>query len=163
MSNAKYLKYFLLLVFVSILFTGRAYAKDITSNDLIDKAKEYDGKTVTFSGEVIGDVMKRGDYAWINVSDGNNAIGIWLPYEEAKKIENAGSYGFTGDMVSAGGVFNRACAEHGGDLDIHSDKIEIIKMGGRTIRLVEKPKIFIAAGFVFVSAVLGYFIYKKHV
>ena len=58
----------------------------VDSSILIEHAKSYDYQTVTFEGEVIGDIMVRDDYAWINVSDGSNAIGIWVPAAAAKTI-----------------------------------------------------------------------------
>ncbi len=96
------------------------FAQPISSAELINNAKIYGGKTVTYEGEVIGDIMKRGDFAWINVNDGKNAIGIWIATSLVKDIDYAGSYKTVGDRIEITGIFNSACIEHGGDLDIHA-------------------------------------------
>jgi hypothetical protein len=123
------IKTFFITIFTGILIASSASVMEVTSTELINNAKEYDKKEVIYSGEVIGDIMKRDEYAWINVSDGDNAIGIWLPFEETKKIEYTGQYRYRGDIVKITGIFNRACPEHGGDLDIHSKSIEVVERG----------------------------------
>ncbi len=104
-------------------------AQPISSTDLINNAKDYDGKTVTYEGEVIGDIMARGEYAWVNVSDDINAIGVWMPKTMTKDIVYSGSYNIKGDLIEVTGVFHRSCEEHGGDLDIHAENIMKIKDG----------------------------------
>ena len=100
-----------------------AFAQAVSSTELINHAKDYDGKVVVYSGEVIGDIMVRGKYAWINVFDGKTAIGIWLDKDLAKEIIYTGTYKSKGDAVEISGIFHRACLEHGGDLDIHAQSL----------------------------------------
>ncbi len=120
-----------LLAAVLVLFpmTALASGESVDSNALIERAKEYDGKEIIFSGEAIGDIMKRGEYAWINVSDGNNAMGVWVKTTESDKIGVLGEYKAIGDKIRVTGVFHRACAEHGGDMDIHAASVEVQKNG----------------------------------
>jgi hypothetical protein len=108
------------------------YAEPIPSANLINNAKDYDAKEVSFVGEVIGEIMSRGEYVWINVNDGKNAIGIWIKKELIKGISYTGSYKAKGDLVEITGRFNRACREHGGDLDIHAQSINKISSGNKT-------------------------------
>lgn len=105
------------------------FAQPIPSAELINNAKQYDGKAIVYQGEVIGDVMARGDFAWINVNDGNNAIGIWLDKNMVKDIAYTGSYKSKGDVVEVVGLFNRACSQHGGDLDIHAQTLRVVNPG----------------------------------
>jgi hypothetical protein len=105
------------------------HAQPISSTELINKAREYDGKSVVYAGEVVGDVMARGDFVWANVNDGDNAIGVWLSKELAGQIQFAGSYHAKGDRVEITGVFHRACIQHGGDMDIHAQDIRRISPG----------------------------------
>jgi len=105
-------------------------AQPISSTELINKAREYDGKSIVYAGEVIGDVMARGDFAWVNVNDGENAIGIWLNRQLAGEIQFAGSYHARGDRVEINGVFHRGCIQHGGDMDIHAQTVRTISPGG---------------------------------
>jgi len=116
-------------IIIFLLYCTAAYAQPISSTDLINNAKEYDGGVVTYEGEVIGDIMMRGEYAWINVNDNVNAIGIWMPRELAKNIVYKGTYDIKGDLVEVKGVFNRSCKQHGGDLDIHAESMVKLKDG----------------------------------
>ena len=106
-----------------------SYTQSVSSTELINNAKLYDGKIVTYEGEVIGDIMVRGEYAWVNVNDGQNAIGIWLDNNLTKDISYTGSYKSRGDLVEISGVFQRACLEHGGDLDIHAQAFRKVRQG----------------------------------
>jgi len=110
---------------------GSGFAQTISSADLINKAKEYDNQTVVYQGEVIGEVMARGEFAWVNLNDGKNALGIWIKTDLAGQIANIGSYKSIGDLVEVSGVFHRACLAHGGDLDIHAESLRLIKSGNR--------------------------------
>jgi len=127
---------FLVLSFSFTFFALRftlCMAQSISSTELIENAALYDGKTVVYEGEVIGDIMVRGKFAWINVNDGQNALGIWVHASLLNDIAFSGSYKSIGDGVEITGIFHRACPEHGGDLDIHAQAMR--KAGsGRAIQ-----------------------------
>jgi len=108
------------------------FAQSVSSSELINNAKQYDGKVVSYQGEVIGEVMPRGDFAWANINDGKNAVGIWMTAAQASEISFAGSYKAKGDWFEVEGVFNRSCPQHGGDLDIHARSV-IKKIAGRAV------------------------------
>ncbi|MBM3251799.1 MAG: DNA-binding protein [Candidatus Omnitrophica bacterium] len=133
---------FLLVVFTFYfsLLTSNCFAQSISSSDLINNAKAYDGKIVSYQGEVIGDVMVRGDFAWINLNDAENAIGIWLPKESVKIINYKGSYKQNGDWLEVTGVFHRSCLEHGGDLDIHAASVKKLSEGSKVIEQLNLGK-----------------------
>lgn len=111
------------------LISNSGFAGVLSSKELIDQAKQYDNQKVVYSGEVIGDVMRRGKNAWINVNDGIAAVGIWADQTGVKNITVTGSYKAQGDTIEIEGVFHRACLEHGGDLDIHAETIRTITPG----------------------------------
>ena len=137
MGKAKGLIFF---TFTFLLLPLICYAQSIPSTDLINNAKEYDGKIVVYEGEVIGDVMVRGEYAWINVNDNKNAIGIWIVKDLTKGILYTGSYKTKGDWLEITGIFHRACPEHGGDLDIHAQSLRKIKSGIPTAEKLDLDK-----------------------
>ena len=155
------LKMFIGALFVGIFIAGGSNVLDVGSNELIDNAIDYDKKEIVYSGEVIGDVMKRGKNCWINISDGDNAIGIWADGSLAKNIEYVGSYKYTGDEVKVTGIFNKACPEHGGDLDIHAQKIEITNKGYVNKRPVNVYFILIAGILFVIAVVMNLIIFKK--
>jgi hypothetical protein len=121
--------WFVFLPFTFYLLPLDCYAQAISSTELIQNAKEYDGREVIFEGEVIGEVMKRKDGIWVNVNDGENSIGVWMPTELANIIEHQGSYKVRGDILQVKGKFNQACPMHGGDLDIHAMAVQKIRSG----------------------------------
>ncbi|ADQ08060.1 conserved hypothetical protein [Caldicellulosiruptor hydrothermalis 108] len=137
-----------------------AFAKPIDSNTLINNAFKYDGKVVEFQGEAIGEIMKRGDFAWVNIHDGNNAIGIFMKYEDAKKIKYLGRYRVKGDIVYVKGIFNRACKEHGGDLDIHAYQIKILKRGYEIEEKVDKTRLAIGIMIFTIGSILMWTVFK---
>jgi hypothetical protein len=136
---------------ILIFFCGAVcYAQQISSTELINNAKEYDGKSVVYVGEAVGDVMARGDFAWVNINDGENAIGVWLSKELAGEIRFTGSYHAIGDEVEITGVFQRNCIQHGGDMDIHAKHIRRINPG----RAVSEELDITKRNFAFILLVL---------
>ncbi|MBN2026598.1 MAG: hypothetical protein JW854_07570 [Actinobacteria bacterium] len=134
----------------------------VSISELIENMEEYDGDTVVISGEAIGDIMIRGDHAWLTVNDdsysensleeggeysgvSNIGIGVWAPSSEVQSIENLGSYTEKGDIVEVTGVFHRACSEHGGDTDIHAYSIRVIEDGHAVEHPFSYGKLFVAA------------------
>jgi len=144
----------LIISFFVLPISAKAENQSITSTELIEDASEWDGTTVSYGGEVVGDVLYRGNYAWINVSDGANAIGIYIPAAEAKKIKNVGGYRIVGDTVFLSGTFHRACAEHGGDMDIHADTINVTEKG-HSVEDNPSTGLLVSAGVLFLLALTG--------
>jgi hypothetical protein len=156
-------KSFFIAMTAGLLIASAGSVSTVKSDDLINNAKEYDKKEVVYSGEVIGDIMQRGEYAWINVYDGSNSIGIWITYDEAKKIKYTGSYRYKGDIVEVTGIFNRACPEHGGDFDIHAKSMIVKKEGSEVKREINLTILYIAIAIFLIAAGINLFIYKKRI
>jgi len=136
-----------ILVFLIVTFMPLvSCAQGITSEELINNAVLYDGKQVVYEGEVIGEVMYRRDYAWVNLNDGSNAIGIWLGKDLASAIAYTGNYKAQGDWLEITGIFHRACSQHGGDLDIHARVIRKMNSGRQVKERLNTAKL----NFVFV-------------
>ncbi len=127
----------LLFTFCFLHFDCYAQSVSVSSSELVNNAKIYDGKTVVYTGEAIGDVMVRGEFAWVNVNDGENAIGIWLNKESAQKIKFTGSYHSKGDRLEITGIFHRNCTAHGGDLDIHAQETRTISNGNSIVEKLD--------------------------
>lgn len=152
-----------LMLTVSLLFclNGSVLAADVIElNQLVENAEIMDGQTVTVSGEAIGEAMERGDHAWVNINDGSNAMGIWMPLADTQSIKVFGDYKHRGDQLQVTGVFNRACAEHGGDVDIHSDSIAVAAVGYTTTEAVPALKIIIGTILGCLAVLIG-LIYLK--
>lgn len=112
------------------LLVGACVAEEVVgSKDLIENSQLYDGRTVIYRGEAVGDIMQRGNYLWINVLDAHLAIGIWAPIKFQPLIRFVGGYTMRGDYLEIEGVFNVRCILHAGELDIHANDIRLITRG----------------------------------
>lgn len=136
-------------------------AQDIVQiNDLIEKSKEFNNKDVIIQGEVVGEKMIRGEYAWININDGSNVIGIWAKNADFKDIKDYGNYKNKGNLVKVEGTFSRNCMEHGGDVDIHAKKVTVTEQGSKIVRNIDKMKINACIILIILTSVLGFLYYK---
>ena len=153
----------LIIALLLLLVPTAALAEDAgaNSNELIDHAKDYDQATVVYEGEVVGDVLKRGDFAWLNVFDGSNTIGVYVTAEQAKQISFAGGYGAKGDTIRVEGVFHRACAEHGGDLDIHASSVVRISAGQRVTMPLSRLTTILSIALPVPAALLLLLVWKR--
>ncbi len=141
--NLKWMNKILLLIviIINILSFNVIAVEQYESNYIIDNSKDLDGQTIIYQGEAVGDIMYRNDnYGWINVNDGKMAIGIWAKKEDLQKITYVGEYNVKGDIIKITGKVNYICDEHGGDLDIHADNIEIIQLGEK-IKDIPDPRL----------------------
>ena len=139
----------------------QAKAAQVSVNDLIENEKEYDGKEVTIQGEAIGEKMVRGDHAWINVNDGTNAIGIWIDKSEADRILHYGNYKYIGDTVTITGIFHRACKEHGGEADVHSNSLTVTKAGYSVKENINIYKVIMTVILVPIALIMLIYFRKK--
>ncbi len=150
----------LILFFILAFYLPDSFSQGLNSNELIKNAKQYNGKPVVYSGEVIGDVMLRNESAWININDGENALSIWISAAWAKEIKFSGSYKLRGDVLEITGIFHSICLEHGGDLDIHAQAIRKIASGrlfGQKLNLDKLNLSLILLGILFVIWILSLF------
>jgi len=73
--------------------------------------------------------------------------------DDLAHIERFGSYVATGDRLRVVGTFHRACVEHGGDLDIHADSVEVLQGGAAQEHPASAAEIALAAALLAVGAV----------
>ena len=123
----------------------RLEAKEVLNIDqLVEDSQLYDQKEVSISGEVIGKPMNRGEYVWLNINDGENAIGISVLKKELPDIQYYGSYHEKGDQVIVTGIFFKACKQHGGETDIHGTTVAVVQKGEIITHSVSSSKVMIA-------------------
>jgi hypothetical protein len=131
------------------------------STELVENPGTWDGSIVGFTGEAIGEAMRRGTMAWIHLNDDaygladagaettlagfNGGIGVWVDAGDASLISVFGDYRHHGDLVEVSGTFNAACPLHGGDTDIHATSLRIVRRGYTTVRQVQPSRLIAAA------------------
>lgn len=121
---------FLIFIFSLFpVFLSWAFCQPVTSTELIKNPKTHNNKIISYEGEVIGDIMKRGKFSWVNIKDADNAIGCWVPNDLMQAIVYTGNYKSKGDLVEVTGLFRNSCLEHGGDLDIHVESLRKLTQG----------------------------------
>ena len=113
----------------------------VSISDLITQSQFYDGREIITEGEAIGDLMLRGEYGWVNLSDGSNAIGIYAPSGYLEQIKHLGRYQVTGDKVRITGTFYDACPVHSGETDIHASRLEVIRAGAEIDEILDLGKL----------------------
>ncbi|MHC1735575.1 MAG: hypothetical protein AB9921_07915 [Erysipelotrichaceae bacterium] len=148
-----------ILVFLFFLFTLPVHASKWTINELVENADMLDGVVVTIEAEAIGEVMERGEFAWVNINDGTNAIGVYVPIAEAKKIAFFGDYQHTGDTIRFSAIFHNACYEHGGEMDLHASSITIVEVGSLRIHPIDSLKVIVFGFLAFLTLGIGVYFY----
>ena len=136
---------------------------------LVEDAKDWDGRSVSFAGEAIGEAMRRGKMAWIHLNDDayglaqeagaglsgfNSGIGVWVDAQLASRIAFFGDYKRHGDVVEVKGIFNAACPQHGGDMDIHADSLRSMRSGYEVARPIGRSRLLAAGVMVALTALL---------
>jgi hypothetical protein len=120
-------------------------AAEASSTTLVEEAAKWNGRKIIFTGEAVGEGMVRGlkcwihlnddAYMWKNIEEGaklggyNSGQAIWVDAGLVRKITYYGNYLHEGDIVKVTGTFNSVCRDHGGDMDIHADTLEIVRIG----------------------------------
>lgn len=142
------------------IFAGSCYAATWSSNELIEKSKELNGRNLNYKGELVTTILDRGEYSWINLNDGSNAIGVWCKSSLLGGVKFAGDYKNRGDVIEVNGTFNRACSVHTGELDIHADAVKIVKRGHPFIREIDLNRLN-SAVVLFAVTILAVVIFRK--
>lgn len=153
-----------------------ATAGAVDSSTLISKSEVFDGRIVTYQGEVVGDVMVRGDSVWLNINDDaysrqgerfhlagyNRGQSVLAPKAAAKIIKYAGNYVQRGDIVEVTGVFRREASEYGGEMMIEADSVKLVKRGFPLRHRVSRRKAALAVSWMLIAiAVFGLLRYDQ--
>lgn len=117
-----------ILLLLAAAWCGTALAEPVASI-LADPAR-WDGTAVTIVGEAVGDVIEGRGGFWINVLDGETAVGVWCRPEMRPSVTTLGRYRTKGDTLRITGAFRRRCPVHLGDTDIHAAVLERLAVGG---------------------------------
>lgn len=144
-----------------------AYAEPLTvDTQTLSKANpELDGTEVRFVGEAIGETLRAdGRSRWVNVLADGVAIGVVAPTDTLDVIDGFGVYSRRGTIVEVTGVFNVACPQHGGDLDVHASEIRALEPSEPIERPANLFKGVVAAALFVVAGALAYLfrLRKRH-
>jgi len=151
---------------VPILLLGAASCalaeEAISVSTLIREGKKYDGKEVTVVGEVVGDVMKREKYCWVNVLGMDDvAIGVCANEAQVRAITCRGDYFHHGDDVRISGIMYRFAPKLGGETCIVAEEVTRVKSGCRISHATPQGKVAIGV-FLTLCSLMSFIMYKKY-
>ncbi|MDD4028956.1 MAG: hypothetical protein PHI40_00590 [Caldisericia bacterium] len=130
--------------------------------ELITFPSLYDEKEILFHGEAIGQIMRRGEYCWLNVKDTDgNSLGCWMPVHFSEGIVHLGKYRIQGDLLLLKGIFHSAREDHGGETELEVNDIVLLEKGKR-IPPEEVSYPFVYSIFILVLGILAFMVYQHH-
>ena len=112
---------------------------------LLGASYRLDGKTVRFTGVATGAALAADDgHVWICVKSAGRSIGVLVDADQAAQVTHFTDYTNEGDDIVVEGTFNRACAEHAGELEVHAANISVEAQGGPVERPVPGVRLVVA-------------------
>lgn len=116
----------------------------ITSAIVTACPRLLDGHSVTYVGEIVGDVLRRDGGAWVYVNDDvyalkigpfgshretrgvNSGLAVWLPDGLYEDLGQPGRHGRRGDVIRVEGTFLRADPADGGGMVVRASALEVL-------------------------------------
>jgi hypothetical protein len=113
----------------------------------------FDGRSVTYVGELVGDLLHRRGGAWVQVNDDdyalvhgplpahrehagtNSSLAVWLPDDTLGQVTGLGRPGLRGDVVRIEGMIVRTDPEDGGGLTLRARRLQVL----RPSEAIEEP------------------------
>lgn len=122
----------------------------LSTNEIVSLPPSEAGLDITMEGEAILAALRSDDgHVFVNLLQDDTAVGVWMSREQADRIDGFGRYGRSGTFLRVEGVVNVACAQHGGDLDVHAAQVEVVSPSREAgLVLVPPSRLAIAVGVV---------------
>jgi hypothetical protein len=143
-----------------------------TSGEVLRCPADFDGRIVTYVGEVVGDVLGRNEGSWVLMNDDayglvtgplgasrvprgtNSGLSVWLPSPMDLLAQAPGRAERRGDVLQVVGVVHRADPKDGGGLTVRADEVTLLspavelKVPLHTRQLAAAVVLAIVAGFL---------------
>ncbi|MDX1659464.1 MAG: hypothetical protein R3343_11640 [Nitriliruptorales bacterium] len=141
-----------------------------TSAALVECPFRFDGETVTYVGEVVGDVLRRDGGAWVQLNDDayalevgplpasgefagySSGLSVWLPDGLADLAQRPGGPQWRGDVLQVEGVVHRVDDQDGGGLTIRAHAAQVLAPAEPLARPFHTAQAVVAIGLVVLAA-----------
>jgi hypothetical protein len=143
----------------------------ITSEIVYACPRAFDGLTVRYVGEVVGDVLTRQGGAWVLVNDDayalevgplganrtlrgfNSGLSVWLPDGLHEGLGAPGRFGRRGDVVLIDGVLLRADPADGGGITLRATSLEVLSPSLEVTEPLNRALAYAAGGMMLLAIV----------
>jgi len=134
----------------------------VTAVAVLSCPAAFDGVTVTYVGEVVGDVLQRDGGAWVLVNDDpyaletgplpahgslagtNTGLPVWLPEELLAGLGEPGRPGRRGDVVELTGRVVRVDRDDAGGTTLRAESLRIVAAGEPVGEPLDVPRLVLA-------------------
>jgi hypothetical protein len=141
-----------------VLDTAGGAPEVVAADELLECPSTYDGALVTFEGEAVRAVLRRGERAWLHLNDdryalelgplhehrttvgGNSGLPVSVPTTVAENVRFVGDARHSGDILSVTGIFHRADPADGGGPTIQARTARITQKGRAIARPVDRVR-----------------------
>lgn len=142
----------------------------VSSAQVLACPAAFDGRRVTFVGELVGDLLGRDGGAWVLVNDDdyalevgplpahrdrrgtNSGLSVWLPDRLQGGITGLGGPGQRGDLVRIEGVVRRADPDDGGGLSLRADRLEVLSPAAPVEEPLNVAQVWLSAAALALAA-----------
>lgn len=144
----------------------------VTSGTVLRCPAAMDGARVTYVGEVVGDVLRRRDGAWLLLNDDayalstgplpahgtlagtNTGLPVWVPEGLLGDLSEPGRPGRRGDVVAVTGRIVRVDPEDAGGLTLRAESLRVVAPGVDVPEPLDVPRLVLAVVLVGLAGVV---------
>jgi hypothetical protein len=116
----------------------------VSSSQIFACPQAFDGLTITYAGEAIGDLLERDGGAWLQVNDDayalevgplarhddhrgvNTGLSVWLPDGLHEQVSGVGRPDRRGDVLLLEGTLLRTDPADGGGTTLRAERLEVL-------------------------------------
>lgn len=142
----------------------------VASTAVLSCPVAFDGRTITFAGEVIGDVLVRDGGAWVLINDDayalatgplpthrtrsgfNSGLPVWLPDGLHESLSEPGRPGRRGDVVEVVGRVVRVDPDDAGGMTLRAERLRIVAPGVDVDEPLDRPQAALALALLVLAA-----------
>lgn len=144
----------------------------VTSAQVLACPQAFQGRRITYVGEVVGDVLRRDGGAWVLVNDDpyalevgplpshnhrrgtNSGLTVWLPDPLVDQIGEVGRPNQRGDVIEIQGHIRRTDPDDGGGLTVRADRIRLLSPAVRLHDPLDVPQLLLAMAALIGAALM---------